>query len=232
MPFGDKIFITSNRDEMIRRPAASVPVIQKMETGKILFPKDGKAGGTWIALHNNGNAMVLLNGALERHHHNPPYRKSRGIIFLDIFDSSYPSKQFLKTDLQNIEPFTLVIWDNNQLFEARWDGNDTSIEQIDHTTPHIWSSATLYDKEVIEKRKHWFAVWLMENSSVSIESIIAFHRFGGEGDENIDLRMNRAGILQTVSITGIELMSDKSVMYYSDMLTGTESVNEWLFANT
>jgi len=203
-----------------------------MSTGKILFPKDGKAGGTWIALHNNGNAMVLLNGAKEKHHHNPPYKKSRGLVFLDIFDASFPSMHFKKTNLDNIEPFTLVIWDKNQLFEAIWDGKNACIEEIDPTLPYIWSSVTLYDKEVREKREEWFNIWLEESSSRTIESILDFHRFGGEGDEQIDLRMNRNGLLKTVSITGIELTTEKSVMYYNDMLTGVESVNEWLFANS
>jgi hypothetical protein len=44
--------------------------------------------------------------------------------------------------------------------------------------------------------------------------------------------MNRNGILKTVSITGIELTTEKSVMRYYDMLTGLEFVNEWLFANS
>lgn len=232
LPSGDKIFLTSNRDEQLLRPAASTPVIEKMSTGKILFPKDGKAGGTWIALHNNGNAMVLLNGAKEKYHHKPPYKKSRGLVFLDIFDASFPSMQFKKTNMDNIEPFTLIIWDNNQLFEAIWDGKNACIEEKDPTLPHIWSSVTLYDKEVREKREEWFNIWLEESSSRTIESILDFHRFGGEGDEQIDLRMNRNGLLKTVSITGIELTTEKSVMYYNDMLTGVESVNEWLFANS
>lgn len=232
LPFRDKIFIASNRDEQVHRAAASAPVIQKMSSGKILFPKDGQAGGTWIALHNNGNVMVLLNGAKEKHPHNPPYKKSRGLVFLDIFDCSFPSKQFVKTDLQGIEPFTLVIWEAGQLFEAKWDGNSTNIEEIDHAVAHIWSSVTLYDKAVIEKREQWFSEWQRAHSTVTIESIIAFHQFGGEGDERIDLKMNRNGILKTVSITSIELTSEKSVMYYKDMLMGIESVNEWLFANS
>lgn len=227
-----KTLITSNRDEQVQRSAASAPVTEKLTSGKIIFPKDGKAGGTWIAMHHNGNAMVLLNGATKKHIHNPPYKKSRGLVFLDIFDSSFPSKQFLKTDLDDIEPFTLVIWDNKQLFEARWDGNIATMEEIDHTVPHIWSSVTLYDNEVIEKRQQWFKEWLSANNPITIESILMFHTFGGEGDEHIDLRMNRNGILRTVSITSIELTKSKSLMQYNDMLTGSESTNEWLFANS
>lgn len=231
LPVKDRVFITSNRDEQVLRAPASFPEVQKMSTGKVLFPRDGAAGGTWIGLHNNGNAMVLLNGAYEKHHHNPPYRKSRGLIFLDVFDSKSPAQKFKETDLDNIEPFTLVIWSDGSLWEARWDGTAANVRQMVATIPHIWSSVTLYDKQVIDKRRGWFDEWLREHTDITPESIRQFHEFGGEGDERIDLRMNRDGILKTVSITGIELMHDRSVMYYKDMLTGVQAVNEWLFSS-
>jgi len=215
----------------VNRSAATIPAIQKLSTGKVLFPKDGRAGGTWIAIHNNGNAMVLLNGASERHIPNPPYKKSRGLIFLDIFDASFPSKKFAEADLRNIEPFTLILWENKRLFNARWDGSNAVIEEVCPETAHIWSSVTLYSKEVIAKREQWFRTWRAANSVISGSSVLAFHQFGGEGDEEIDLKMNRNDILRTVSITGIELSEQKSVMYYKDIQTGTESVNEWLFAH-
>src|SRR5476651_889801 len=120
LPFKDRLLITSTRDETILRATALPPVPYDFTTGKILFPKDGEAGGTWIATHENGNVMVLLNGAFVRHHHEPPYRKSRGIIFLNIFDSTDPKQSFEQIDLEGIEPFTLVIWAQGQLWETKW----------------------------------------------------------------------------------------------------------------
>jgi hypothetical protein len=32
---------------------------------RITYPKDADAGGTWIAKHENGNAVVLLNGGFK-----------------------------------------------------------------------------------------------------------------------------------------------------------------------
>ncbi|MGL1516781.1 NRDE family protein, partial [Vibrio parahaemolyticus] len=49
------------------------------------FPKDPDGGGTWIALKENGDVAILLNGAFENHIPAYPYRRSRGLIFLDIF---------------------------------------------------------------------------------------------------------------------------------------------------
>jgi hypothetical protein len=39
--------------------------------------------------------------------------------------------------------------------------------------------------------------------------------------------MKRGGILQTVSITGIEITNQKAVMHYKDIVGGLVSVNEW-----
>lgn len=227
IPLKDRVLITSNRDEQLIREPAALPEAIEMTTGKILFPKDGRAGGTWVALHNNGNAMVLMNGAFKKHKHNPPYRKSRGLIFLDIFDTPDPVIAFEKIDLQGIEPFTIVIWAYATLTEARWDGRDKFIIPLPATVPYIWSSATLYDDEVIALRKKWFSKWLEETPFITAETIRTFHEFGGNGDESISLKMNRNGLLQTVSITGIELLRNKAVMHYKDFLAGLVSVNEW-----
>ncbi len=230
IPLSDRILITSNRDEQTLRAPAELPEAVELKTGKVLFPKDGKAGGTWIAMHNNGNVMVLLNGAFHRHEPAPPYRKSRGLIFLDIFDSANPEKTFELTDLTDIEPFTLVIWQGNKLFETRWDGKEKYITPLPPHTPRIWSSATLYDDQVVAKRKAWFQAWLQETKYITTEGVRQFHEFGGDGDEAISLRMNRAGILQTVSITSIEITSDRSIMHYRDFNAGLVSVTEWFHA--
>jgi len=227
LPLQDSILLTSNRDEHTQRATALLPETYVYKTGKILFPKDAKASGTWIALHVNGNAMVLLNGAFRKHASLPSYRKSRGLIFLDIFDSAEPAHTFESINLSGIEPFTLVIWYNHTLWETRWDGYKKYITQLPADLPHIWSSVTLYDDEVIARRKMWFTSWLKETSYKTAENIRLFHEFAGDGDDSINLRMNRNGILQTVSITGIEIMPTKAIMHYKDIMGNVVSVNEW-----
>jgi len=230
IPAGDKILLTSNRDEQTLRQPAAQPAAQHFTNGRILFPRDGKAGGTWIGLHNNGNAMVLMNGAFERHIPSPPYRESRGLIFLEIFDAQNPITQFDEVDLFDIEPFSLVLHMPGSLWEMRLDGNKKYIIPKPADQPQIWSSATLYDKNVIEKREQWFSEWLQRTAMFTAATVMRFHELGGEGNEHIDLLMNRDGLLRTVSITCMELCTEKSVMYYKDMVTGQRSVHEWLFA--
>ncbi len=227
MPLRGSILLTSNRDEQTLRAPAALPEIYMYSSGKILFPKDGKAGGTWIALHNNGNVMVLLNGAFKKHQPQPPYRRSRGLIFLDIFDAEEPRVAFENICLSGIEPFTIVLWQHSELWEARWDGHEKYIIALPVDVPRMWSSVTLYDDEVIARRKMWFEQWQEETSWKTAENMRLFHEFGGDGNEHTDLRMNRDGLLQTISITGIEILPDKAVMHYRDFNAGLVSVNEW-----
>ncbi len=227
LPNGKSPFLTSNRDEQTLRQAASLPEIVPFSSGRMLYPADGKAGGTWIACHENGNAMVLLNGGFEKHIPKPPYRKSRGLIFLDIFDHARPSENFSFVPLDAIEPFTLVIWDSTGLTETRWDGEHKFVTTLDAGQAHIWSSVTLYDDAVRKKREDWFAVWLSQHTEPSMQDIMRFHQFDGNGDTTNGILMNRDGLLQTVSITSIALSDNMSKMYYRDITAGLTSVHEW-----
>lgn len=193
------------------------PAIHEFSSGRFLFPKDSHAGGTWIAGHENGNAVVFLNGAFKAHVHEPPYRKSRGLILLDLLDHTTPFNCFLAINLNSIEPFTAIIRDNGHIFECRWDGAKKHYQELDTTTPHIWSSATLYDEQVSNKRKSWFEEWIRNNPEPDQEQILTFHQFTGDGDTHNDLLMNREGKVFTVSITGIAISPSSMVMDYLDL---------------
>jgi hypothetical protein len=232
IPVRDKVFLTSNRDEKHWRADALYPGTYEFSSGNILFPKDGDAGGTWVALHNNGNAIVFLNGGMLKHTPKPPYRKSRGLILLDLIDSSTPYNSFIAINLNNIEPFTAIIWDDGHLFECRWDGKQKHTEQIDETQPHIWASVTLYDEKMIRRRKEWFEAWLKKHAEPGQEEIVNFHLFSGDGDGHTNLRMNRDGKVFTVSITSISIGPYSGVLQYHDLKNNKLSSQEILFDKT
>jgi hypothetical protein len=217
IPVKESIFLTSNRDEKNWRTDALPPAIQEFGSGKMLFPKDGDAGGTWIASHCNSNVVIFLNGAFKGHTPTPPYRKSRGLILLDLIDHTTPFNCFMAINLNNIEPFTAIIRDNGHLFECRWDGQQKHYKEIDQSSPHIWSSSTLYSDEVIEKRRKWFEEWITANPEPTSKEILHFHEFTGDGDQENDLRMNRNGKVFTVSITLIEISDGQVSMEYLDL---------------
>ena len=218
LPTGKDAFIlTSNRDESGMRPT-DPPAITESEGVQLLFPKDAFAGGSWICLSNQNRVVNLLNGAFEKHEWNPPYRKSRGLVLLDFFkfhDAGHFNKEY---NLKGIEPFTLVIYEQEKLAEFRWDGNEMSIVPKDTSLPHIWSSASLYPKLVREKRKSWFKEWLKDRNSYTWEEVLHFHKHGGEGDKENDFVMNRYGVVQTVSITSIIKNTDDATMIYHDLI--------------
>lgn len=219
IPAGDTIYLTSNRDEKHWRSAAIAPQAYAFPSGKILYPKDGDAGGTWIAAHENGNAIIFLNGGLSAHIPQPPYRKSRGLILLDLVEGVTSYNSFLAINLNNIEPFTAIIWDDNLLFECRWDGHTKHHKQLNPTIPHIWSSVTLYSEDIIRKRKKWFDAWLKKNKQPTQQDILHFHQFTGEGDRHNDLMMNRDGHVFTVSITSMAITEQSVSMQYLDLKT-------------
>ena len=217
IPVREKVFLTSNRDEKSWRSSAIPPQGYEFNSGHIFFPKDGDAGGTWFAVHENSNAIVLLNGGFRKHEPQPPYRKSRGLILVDLIQKANPYDHFRSINLENIEPFTLVVWQDDELFECRWDGERKHAKPLDKTLSYIWSSATLYDDDTVAKRNAWFEKWRSENPEPSQEDIFHFHEFTGDGDSHNDLRMNRDGQVFTVSITGVAISENRASIRYADL---------------
>jgi Transport and Golgi organisation 2 len=229
IPVNNTFFLTSNRDEKIIRKAAFAPAVHCVNDTNLLFPKDAAAGGSWICLNENGNAAVLLNGAFKKHISQPPYRLSRGIIFLDIIATANPVQTFLKINLLSIEPFTIIIFENKCLYECRWDGQQKHWLRLKNNYPRIWSSSTLYDEVTVKKREQWFTNWLNKNPYPILEDILQFHQFTGEGDTNNDLLMNRDGKILTVSVTGIELNKYQGKMQYIDLKNNNTYQQQFFF---
>jgi hypothetical protein len=217
VPVREKFIITSNRDEKTTRKNAVRPQPLLYNGQKLFYPIDGDAGGTWIVMKENGDAAVLLNGAFLCHTAEPPYRRSRGIILLDIFSTERPSVTFTRIDLSDIEPFTLILLESNCLYEFRWDGTEKYFGQLSTNRSYIWSSATLYNGFVVKKREQWFASFLNNHPVPTQQDIINFHRFTSDGDRNNDLVMTRDGLYCTVSITSILLTKDRASMKYLDI---------------
>ena len=154
----DQLVITSNRDISIKRPAAT-PINQHHINGKSMhFPRDHK-GGSWL-VHNDHSIVILLNGGDENHVPLSHYRKSRGLILLEIFSSMHFLKSWEDHDLSNIEPFTLIFlslgsslqMDSQQTSEKElhklvWDGENKHQQILDPKQNHIWLSSTLYEPQ-------------------------------------------------------------------------------------
>ncbi|HEY4154633.1 MAG TPA: NRDE family protein, partial [Puia sp.] len=208
---------TASRDEQRERTPALAPEIYRQNGKKLLYPKDTVAGGTWIAIQENGNIMVLLNGALEKHVRQPPYRKSRGLILLDLVSSDSSVTAFNRAGLDQIEPFTAILVEGGNLFSCQWNGSLRSVKKLNSGSPHIWSSVTLYDPAATEKREDWFRAWLTGNPIPSSQDILRFHQETGDGDPRNDLLMNRSDNVFTHSISSVFLAGRLARFHYLDL---------------
>jgi uncharacterized protein with NRDE domain len=223
-----KIIITSNRDEKILRPNAIEPRNYHINNKKIIFPKDQKAGGTWYAIDEHSNVMVLLNGAEEKHIIKDSYRKSRGLIVLDIISSESPIAAWKSIDLNDIEPFTLVLFENQKLYQLRWNEIEKETKELDINESHIWSSSTLYPSEIRAKRAKWFFNFLDTKPVVNEDEMFNFHRYTEGDNAEHGLVINRNDVLKTLSITQTVIEKNKVEIHYVDLIAEKEFSNTFL----
>ena len=210
-------FLTSNRDEHISRPKSYEPKEELINNCKVIFPKDPKAGGSWIAANENGVGAVLLNGAFERHIRKSNYARSRGLILLDVISSKSPYLHLETMDLNDIEPFTLILFDGQKLVESRWDGIQKYMKEMNLNENHIWSSATLYSYDAIAYREKLFKQFVSMQTVYDQDSIINFHSNNHNDFEN-GFIINREDTLKTFSITQLVFNGCKVELNHLDLL--------------
>ena len=218
---GDFIF-TSNRDEQPNRVALS-PEIYSKNGVNYLYPKDKKAGGSWIALSEKERLVCLLNGAYEGHVSKEVYAYSRGLVVKKILEAENAKWAIEDIELYGVEPFTLIAVDWSFMpicIELIWDGVKKDIRILSHGSK-IWSSSTLYDKKVKAERESWFQDFEVEFPEPEFKEILGFHQNENYGTKDISIKMQRPNI-QTTSITSIVKNGGTLSMYYMDGLTGEE----------
>ena len=81
---GMPLVIAANRDEYLDRPTEG-RAIRETRSGRILAPRDGLAGGTWLGINESGVFAAVTN----RHTDAPdPTRRSRGLLVMDLLNTS------------------------------------------------------------------------------------------------------------------------------------------------
>lgn len=218
IPKNDGFILTSNRDEAKSRKVASFPKYKSIEGQKVLFPQDGDAFGSWIATSKE-RLVNLLNGAWEKYNHQPPYRKSRGIVLLDSFKYADFKGFSLEYDFDNIAPFTIVCLDFKSQLSIkvlRWDGKETSYESLDPQQAHIFSSAPLYPESIRMERENLFADFLKTKKQITVADMVDFHQFGG--NENAPIKLDESHFVHTISITSVEKKANELCMQYHDLI--------------
>lgn len=215
----NKFILTSSRDVPYSREKALEPKNYSEDSVDLIYPKDGKGSGTWIGTSSKNRLICLLNGGFKDHIQKEQYRMSRGLIVKALLKVNEISEGLAKIELNDIEPFTLVIvdWNNGlELFEFVWTGEKKHLINIPRL-PHIWSSSTLYSSSEKKLREDWFINWQKEHSTFIQNEIIHFHKSAGAGNPKTNVLMKRDGG-GTVSITSITKSSEGPQFIYEDVI--------------
>src|SRR5690606_30282005 len=136
--------------------------------------------------------VCILNGAYKKHQHRPPYRKSRGLIILELMNYKSIEEFVEKINLNRIEPFTMMMLNLNSTEKKVlvWDGTEKSIENHSSEKLIVRSSSTLYDDS--EKQRHKI---IFENAdSINPEKIMEIHK---------EIKMNENPVFPGVITTSI-----------------------------
>lgn len=207
IPTKDGFYLTSNRDENPLRETLPPKSVDINAGVTLIAPIDKEKGGSWIATDSISRAACLLNGGFEKHKRKLPYAKSRGYMVFDAFKYTNFQTFIEDVNLENIEPFTLILIDDF-LQVLVWDGNKKHIQFLSKTIPHLWSSATLYDEDTHNKKLAVFNVFL-KNNTISSEAILTLH--GVKSDTEFVLNFPE---VKTVSTTQILKKGENTEMTY------------------
>lgn len=206
------VIITSNRDERLTRPMAIAPKTYAVAEKLLRFPKDPQAGGTWIVADQFSNVAVLLNGAFRKHRPHGPYRRSRGLVLLDLFAAPHPIKAWDSIDLEAIEPFTVVLYHQRHLYSLVWDGGKKERAECDPLGYHLWSSATLFDEKTRKEKERLFREFVEKDPHIQWTSIREFHR------QATGFVINTADGMRTQSISQVVLEGNRTRFSYFNQL--------------
>lgn len=216
------IVFTHNRDEQWSRQTRGT-FVQEYWFGnkKIWMPKDSLVDGTWIG-SDGTRAAAILNGYKINHLKKEKYRTSRGTIIPQFLKKPDIQKFLESFDPSGIEPFTLIVADNKKyITEIGWDEKEIHITKHNVESPMIFSSFTLYDDDIQQKRKNLFLS--LVTTQTNQDDLWQFHKTKGEDHGNF-INVDYNNEISTVAISQI-VLGDQPVFYYQSLLENQQKQN-------
>lgn len=213
----EEFIFTFNRDESTLRQTAFEPKKETVNNQKLLRPTDPKGGGTWIFSSQNGITVGLLNGGFVPHEIGGVYRKSRGLVVLDVLNYKSIDEFLTSVDLTDIEPFTMILIEQTssiKLKELVWDGKEKHISEKNANQNHIWSSSTLYSDNTKRERRLAFK----RQNFTSKEDILQFHHQTQQNFKSIPIVIDRPNTVKTLSTTQIISTKNSTSMGYFNLI--------------
>lgn len=178
LPDGYRLFF--NRDEKRTRLTAAPPQRLLRNGVRFLAPRDGDAGGTWLAANEFGVTACLLNGAnITGTEAGAAGTKSRGAILLTCMDS--PSAETLVARIANLDltawaAFTVVALNpGSPAALLEWNGANLTKQTESASVMSVTSSS--YDTAAVRSaRREQFRQIAGRPTAPTEAVLLAFHR--------------------------------------------------------
>jgi Transport and Golgi organisation 2 len=222
VPIKNGLVFTFSRDEKPERHTPHFMVHDQLAHKKIYYAKDSKAGGTWFAADSLGNAAMLFNGAFNKHEKQAAYKKSRGIILLQLVSANNMLRFYEEENLEGVEPFSILLFEADKLSRLTWDGTAKHISPLLKETSYIFSSATLYDEMIQQQRRLWLAEFFTQQQQITGHAIFQFHSYYKKEDKQNGLIIERPGGCSTLSISQLIVTTEAAEIKHLDLKTGEE----------
>ena len=204
-----------NRDEQRTRPQAIQPTINTLLNA--IYPIDPSGGGTWIAAHQSGISLALLNYYQAQIDPNLKNFTSRGVIIPHLLaDYENIHQQLIDMDLSVFQAFQLCVFGNDlsaqkgkqaQATQYVWNGSKLTCSSLSAKNSQPITSSGVDYPIVLAARQEQFQLMISEQSSS--DDYIAYHNHQGESGK-CSVKMFRDDA-HTVSFTRIAVEQSKAL---------------------
>ncbi|WP_019616273.1 NRDE family protein [Psychromonas ossibalaenae] len=201
-----------NRDEQRTRQCALPPAIDAQLSA--VYPVDPVGQGTWLAVHNSGMSLALLNFYQAQAQSSQGPFLSRGEIILSLLkDADNAIEVLKKMDLSAYLAFQLCIFakdlcsTKNRIRTFQWTGK--KLIEVENTLP-ITSSSVEYPT-VYKARKARY-LQIVDAQKPTTKQFLAYHR-SQETEGKLSVRMSRDDA-KTVSMSHIRVAQSINFDYF------------------
>jgi hypothetical protein len=147
-----------NRDELRTRKPAEGPEIQCQQGVRVIAPRDGDFGGSWISVNEYGMSLALLNRYEAPFTENGQPLRSRGLLLMDLAGAETLDDlegRVRDLSLDRYRPFTLLALSAGRpAMIVKWNGIACMLTNGEAEMPLISSSYQTH--AVIAARQQFF----------------------------------------------------------------------------
>lgn len=211
-----------NRDEFIDRAPEVAPVETRIGQAWTLAPRDGSAGGTWLAVNDFGVTIAVLNSYVASRGTGGRPPRSRGLLVLDHADAASSKEleeRLAVLDLSAYEPFLLCTFQPDPTTaqdpigsSLAWDGLELVTRPLLNGQAPLCSSAVDPEQARVQRTAEWTRLGKL--GKMSAERLARFHSSHLDAPDAWSPCMHRADA-ETRSMIHVRVDPDKVALAYA-----------------